>query len=338
MEAQRRPGHGVAPDRRQPGQHGAREQQPEGGTGDPTHCRQHRGLGEEQAAHARAAQTERGEEPQLLRALLDAEQEQLRGQQHGGRDQEEREAEEQPAEVRRRLARDARRRAHVAEVQAECGGIELAAQQRAHVRLVPRRAAHRGQGAEAARPQPAPGGQRHEALGRAAEVVPILLVLVADAIEVDRRAGLPVAAVVGVRQAREVRHQLAPRLDLVGRRAERAHARQVKRAALFDQATRRVDDVVFELDRVALARPEVLDRPVVQQDVVRTRRRQRRQPRVGIRSVGRSAQRPDRGDHRVRDGAVADAQPVDEVREQRGEPVLGLLLEHLDDRRVEEDA
>ena len=155
--------------------------------------------------------------------------------------------------------------------------------------------ANGGETAEAVAPNFLTGGEADVGLGRALVGVPIILVLVADGIEVHWESGVPVGAVFRVGHTGEVWHEG----DVRARVVHRDDTADLELAGAFLELTHGSDGVVAQFYVVADFGLQIVRGPLVQPDGARFKIRQRR-------------------GHRVWRGAFADLNLVDEIGEHLG--------------------
>ena len=264
---------------------------------------------------------QRREGPDVAGALVDGQQRQQDRQHEGGGDQEEPEPEEELPEVHAVAGRFECLGAHRGEGQAERTGREQVRDGSGGiVRLEWNDGSvepHGRQAAEPVRPHPLGRGERHEGPRAPAPGVPVGLVARPDAREVERYAGVPVAAVLHALEAGEGRHQV-PVTGFDGHHGPHAE----RRRALFERAVG-PRHPVGELHRVAGPGAQLGCRPGVQDHLV-------------VREAGGNPRcRPGRNE-RVPDGAAAVADPVHEVREHAAAACRehGVLDRGLDEHAV----
>ena len=241
----------------------------EGDASDRTHAssgeRDERVLDREEAPNATRCESERAERRDLLLAHRDVQGHDQTQQEERRDHQQAAEPEEERAEVHALVERLRTGAFEVHERQPEGRGIELRPHRRPNrgrVRI--RRKPHGRQRAEAVLPELLPRAQGHEGLGRASVLLPVRLVLVPNAAQVERESRIPVAAAVGIAQSGKRRHEIG-----VGRRARHEHdVADAKAGRLFLEATPTSQHVVREGGHVAGSRLEIRREPGVDDDLV----------------------------------------------------------------------
>ena len=174
--------------------------------------------------------------------------------------------------------------------------------------------ANSGETTEAVAPNLLAGGEADVGLGCALVGVPVILVLIADGVEIHRETGVPVGAVFGVGHAGKVRHEG----DVRARIVHRDDTTNLELAGALLELAHGPDGVVAQLDIFADPCLQIVRGPLVQPDGARFKISQRR-------------------GHRVRRGAFADLDLVDEI----GEHFCGVGVDRergLGQRRVDEHA
>ena len=153
------------------------------------------------------------------------------------------------------------------------------AQARLDLREARLRVADRSEVAEAIDPEGLPRLERDNRLRCPSVSGPVGLVLIADLIEVDGDAGLPLAAVFLIREAGDIWHEVWVEHGVRGRK-DRLHP---EGAGVLLQLAQRADQPELQGQRVAHLRPEVLGEPGVEEDliVLEARPLQRADHRVG---------------------------------------------------------
>ncbi len=222
---------------------------------------------QQQTLHRAGLEPQREKNARLLSALLRAEREEQCRKEEARDDQEEAEAQEELAEIQRLLACRKRLLPHRHEEESEGSRVDglpnvgfdiLAAR---GIALKP----DRREIAEAALPQGAPRLQGDKGLGRAAVAVPIRLVLVADLLQIYRHARLPVAAILLIREAGDIRHQLRVQRGS----AHREDGPHAERGLALYQVPHGSRHPEPEGDAVAGRGAEILGQPLVDQHLVR---------------------------------------------------------------------
>ena len=325
VERERRGADGLDPPRAQAVHH----QRAVGvGPGEPERSAQrgeHEGFGQEDAADARLAEADRAQDADLAQALFDAEAEEERRQHQGRSDEEEAEVEEVFSEVGRALRSLQPLGADGEDCQPVLRRVYVLAQplpERVGGRLAGgsarRHDAHGGQLAEARLPELLPVREFDESLRRRAVGVPVLLVLRADAREVDGERGIPVGEAARLGDAGVLGHEVA----VGGEAFERDDAGHAEPGLARHEPPRFHPQVILQRQAVAGARAQLPRRPLVEDDGRERRSVGRgRRPRGGRRAGGGLGLQllkevvADGGDERVGDGAVVGAEAVGEVGE-----------------------
>ena len=189
-----------------------RERQADRGPGEENHD----GLAEAPAQELARRHADGAEESVLAVTLEQTELKEHPDETECREDQEETHAEEQAAEIHGRLRGALRAGAHVAEEQLVHLGPQRAKQRALQFVSLPARVrkAQGGEAAPARGPHLTTRGNGEKRFRRALKIIPVALVHIANAVELERKARVPIALVLRVADAGKVGHPRA-----VGREA-----------------------------------------------------------------------------------------------------------------------
>ena len=254
---------------------------------------QHQSFAQEKIPHLLRREAEREQCADFWRALFEAELKQHRHQQQRRCDNEKTEAEKQSTEVLRFFRRLESLFTHWLEAQTqflrfkigENLFLQCGAKFVNRVGCVCRnRKPNRSQITEAIAPHHLTSGECDEGFGRAAILLPILLVLIANLVS-ERKARVPIARALGFLNAGKIRHQRAIR----PRQFHRHDTVNTECISRLSQLRPGLRQKITQRNLVARLHPQIICEPLTDNDFV----------------IAQTLRRPRRtrsGDHRVRRG------------------------------------
>ena len=123
---------------------------------------------------------------------------------------------------------------------------------------------HRGVVPESVLPEFLTGAERNKSLGSGFVLVPILFVLVANGVEIDRNSRLPVPTIVGIRDAGKLGRPLGAHVGVI----HRDDALHLECGALRIEFPTFAHDKVAQRDVASEGEPMIIGKPLVDGDAI----------------------------------------------------------------------